>query len=335
MKIVVYGLGNRGRRFIRDVSEILPDIEIVAVTDTYVQESEPEEYSNIPYISLEYIQKYEYDCIIVTPENFYQEITSTLLSKGVDRMKIKSLEEFQNGRKGFCCNICGSEIFAWEYIGEDYAIFQNKSIAGAGRRRGGCTVCGSYDRARFVYEIMENYTEIFSGNADSILHFAPENTISNRLKKMYGEQYISADIMEGRADVMADITKLQFDNEQFEYIICNHVMEHVCEEEKAFSEIRRCLKPEGLFIFSTPICWSQRTYENSNVRTVKDRIKYYGQEDHVRLYGNDIVDRIEKFGFDVNLQQCKEIKSEDEIKKFGFLKEDSVLLCRKRIDESK
>ena len=82
--------------------------------------------------------------------------------------------------------------------------------------------------------IMKNFTEIFSGNADGILHFAPESTISNKLKKKYGEQYISADIMEGRADVVADITKLQFDNEQFEYIIYNHVMEHVYEEKKAF-----------------------------------------------------------------------------------------------------
>lgn len=329
MKIVVYGLGNRGYRFIRDIMEILPEIEIVAVTDTYMQKSESKKYADIPYISPGCIQKYEYDYIIVTPENFYQEITSTLLDKGVDQRKIKSLEEFQQNRKKFYCNICESKIFAWEYIGEDYEIFQNKSIAGAGKRRGGCTVCGSYDRARFVYDIMKNFTEIFSGNADGILHFAPESTISNKLKKKYGEQYISADIMEGRADVVADITKLQFDNEQFEYIICNHVMEHVYEEKKAFEEIRRCLKPEGVFIFSSPICWSQKTYENNNAITARDRIKYYGQEDHVRLYGNDIVDRIEEYGFDVNLMHCSEIKSEDKIKKFGFLKDDSVLLCRK------
>lgn len=325
------GLGNRGRRFIRDVLEILPEIEIVAVTDTYAQGSIPEEYANIPYISPEYIQKCEYECIVVTPENFYCEIESLLLNKGVDQMKIISLDEFQKNRKKFYCNICGSEFFAWEYIGEDYEIFQNKSIAGAGRRRGGCTVCGSYDRARFVYDIMGNFTEIFSGNADRILHFAPESIISDKLRKMYGEQYISADIMDGRADVVADITKLQFDNEQFEYIICNHVMEHVYEEEKAFSEIRRCLKPEGFFIFSTPICWSQKTYEDNDVTTAYDRIKYYGQEDHVRLYGNDIVDRIEEFGFDVNLLHCHEIKDGDEIKKFGLLKEDSVLLCRKNL----
>lgn len=329
MKIVVYGLGNRGYRFIRDIMEILPEIEIVAVTDTYMQKSESKKYADIPYISPGCIQKYEYDYIIVTPENFYQEITSTLLDKGVDQRKIKSLEEFQKNRKKFYCNICESKIFAWEYIGEDYEIFQNKSIAGAGKRRGGCTVCGSYDRARFVYDIMKNFTEIFSGNADGILHFAPESTISNKLKKKYGEQYISADIMEGRADVVADITKLQFNNDQFDYIICNHVMEHVYEEEKAFSEIRRCLKPEGVFIFSTPICWLQKTYEDDNVTTSSDRIKYYSQEDHVRLYGNDIVDRIEKFGFDVKLLHCSEIKSEDEIKKFGLLKEDSVLLCKK------
>lgn len=44
MKIVVYGLGNRGYRFIRDIMEILPEIEIVAVTDTYMQKSESKKY---------------------------------------------------------------------------------------------------------------------------------------------------------------------------------------------------------------------------------------------------------------------------------------------------
>ena len=122
MKIVVYGLGNRGYRFIRDIMEILPEIEIVAVTDTYMQKSESKKYADIPYISPGCIQKYEYDYIIVTPENFYQEITSTLLDKGVDQRKIKSLEEFQKNRKKFYCNICESKIFAWEYIGEDYEI---------------------------------------------------------------------------------------------------------------------------------------------------------------------------------------------------------------------
>ena len=51
MKIVVYGLGNRGYRFIRDIMEILPEIEIVAVTDTYMQKSESKKYADIPYIS--------------------------------------------------------------------------------------------------------------------------------------------------------------------------------------------------------------------------------------------------------------------------------------------
>lgn len=335
MKIVIYGLGNRGRGFIRDVLEITPDIEIVAITDTYVQDRGLVEYESIPYIRPECVQRYEYDFIVVTPENFYHEITNILLDKGVERKKIKCLNEFQKDNGEFYCNICGSEIFAWEYIGENYEIFQYKNIAGAGRRRGGCTICGSYDRTRFVYDIMDNYTGIFSGNAESILHFAPESVIADKLRKTYGKRYLSADIMSGRADVVADITKLQFDNKQFEYIICNHVVEHVYEEQKAFSEIKRCLKPGGCLIFSTPICWSQKTCEDNNVVTAYDRVKYYGQKDHVRLYGNDIVNRIESYGFNVNLLRCNEIKSEGEIKKFGFLKEDSVLLCRKKLINQK
>lgn len=334
MKIVIYGLGNRGRAFIETVYEMLQEIEIVAVTDTYVQSIESLMCDNKLYIKPTQIKDYEYDFIIVTPENYFYEIRKKLIESGVDFRKIKSLNEFEMNRKKFQCNICGNEIFAWKYIGEDYKIFHEKNIAGAGRRRGGCSVCGSSDRARFVYYVIENFTKLMNKNECKILHFAPEKAISEKLREIHGKQYISADIMSGRADVIANIVNLQFHNEEFDYIICNHVMEHICEEKRAFSEVRRCLKPGGILIFTAPICWTQETYEDDNVLTVDDRIRYYGQEDHVRLYGNDIVERIEKFGFDVNLLCCNEIGIEDEIRKFGFLRNDSALLCKRKDKKS-
>ncbi len=329
MKIVIYGLGYKGREFIRIVYEILKEIEIVAVTDTYVQAMDSLIYDNTLYIKPTQIKDYEYDYIIVTPENYYCEIRNSLVEYGVDYRKIRSLNEFELNRKKFQCNICGNEIFAWNYIGEDYKIFHNKDIAGAGRRRGGCPVCGSSDRARFVYYVIENFTKLLKESNCNVLHFAPENAILKKLRSMYGEQYISADIMPGRADVVADITSLQFNDEQFEYIICNHVMEHVYEEKKAFSEIRRCLRKGGILIFTAPICWTQETYEDDIVTTADERIRCYGQEDHVRLYGKDIVGRIEKFGFDVDLLYCNKMKIKDKIQKFGFLQDDSVLLCKR------
>lgn len=331
MKVVVYGLGNRGREFINDVREI-NEIDIVAATDTYVQEIDSSMCNNILYIRPIDIRNYNYDYIVITPESFHYEIKEQLLRNGISSQKIIFLNEFTENMRRFHCNICGSAVLVWKYIGQDNKIFHSKKIAGAGKRRGGCAVCGSSDRARFVYYIMENFTGILNESTCSILHFAPELAISEKLRAIHGNQYISADIVSERADVVADITELQFEEEQFGYVICNHVMEHVYEESKAFLEIRRCLQPGGILIFTAPICWSQNTYEDDSVVTASDKIKYYGQEDHVRLYGNDIVERIASYGFDVELLRCNEIINEKEIKKFGFLKEDSVLLCKKTID---
>jgi len=144
------------------------------------------------------------------------------------------------------------------------------------------------------------------------------------------EKHITADIVPERADITADITCLQFENEQFEYIICNHVMEHVIKEKSAFSEVRRCLSKSGIFILTVPIFWEEKTYEDTRVSTEKERIQYYGQADHVRLYGNDIVDRVQSFGFKVDLYLCDKIVDEDKRKKFGYIPKDAVLICRRQ-----
>lgn len=98
---------------------------------------------------------------------------------------------------------------------------------------------------------------------------------------------------------------------------------------KGFSEVRRCLKPEGIFVFTAPICWEQKTYEDSSKKPEEERIKYYGQKDNVRLYENDIVERIEEFGFKVTLYQSNQEGDEVYLKRMGYLQKDSILLCRR------
>lgn len=98
--------------------------------------------------------------------------------------------------------------------------------------------------------------------------------MSQKLRNRYNSNYISADIVPGRADVVADITKLQFSEGTFEYIICNHVMEHISLEGKAFHEIRRCLMLGGMLILTVPICWEQKTFEDEKITTKEERIKF-------------------------------------------------------------
>ncbi len=338
-KIIVYGLGIRGKDFIRYVSELSVELEIVAVSDRCLHEVESGTEKNIILVKPSDIQKYSFDYIVVTPKDYYMDIRNYLLDSGVEKEKIVSVEDMHRKfGKYYCsdllegrlyCNLCSNQISAWTYIGLDYDIFHNKKIVGGARRRGGCPICGSIDRERFVYYVLKQYTNLMDGGQHNILHFAPEVLLSQKLRNRYNSNYISADIVPGRADVVADITKLQFSEGTFEYIICNHVMEHISLEEKAFHEIRRCLMPGGMLILTVPICWEQKTFEDEKITTKEERIKFYGQKDHVRLYGYDIVERVKKFGFRVTLIRCNQILEEDEILKYGFISEDVVLLCEK------
>lgn len=338
IKIIVYGVGTAGKDFIQYTQELSFEIEIIGVSDSYINRQELNPDSNISIIEAIDIPNFVFDYIVVTPKYYYSEIKNFLVNLGIDEMKIKSIKDIYrdygkfygdnlNGKKYFC-NLCEGDIVEWHYIGFDYPIFQGKKIVGGSRRRGRCPVCGGSDRERYVYHVLKKYTNLIDGSQHSVLHFAPEDFLSKKLRKLCQNRYISADIIPGRADIVADITELQFENEMFEYIICNHVMEHVLLEQRAFFEIRRCLSKTGILILTVPICWEQKTFENSSIITDADRIKWYGQKDHVRLYGNDIAERIRKFGFDVTVLYCKKIMDENSIYRYGFIPEDAVLLCK-------
>lgn len=283
---------------------------------------------------------YVFDAIVVTPKGYFAEIKQYLIKLGISENKIKTVEEicqkygkfyhkdFPEG--DFLCSLCGNKVSAWKYIGYDYQIFQNRKIVGGSRRRGGCPICGGSDRERYELYILKKYTNIMQKMDFRILHFAPEYFLAKALKSIHGARYVSADIVPGRADVTADITNLMFPDETFDYIICNHVLEHITYEKKAFMGLRRCMKKGAILVLTVPICWEIKTCENESVKTVTDKIRYYGQSDHVRLYGNDIRERIENYGFCVKLFRCdKKVCNDNIIEKMGYLREDSVLLCSK------
>lgn len=329
MRIIVYGLGEKGQELIQDILEVLKDIQIAAVTDTYLDRVKQQIKIDVPYIEPSHIKDYMFDYIAITPVKYFDEIKNQLCSWGIAEDKIKSATEITEKAGNAYCMLCDNHVGVWHYIGMDYNIFHSKEIIGASKRRGGCPICRSSDRERYVYYIIKKYTDLFN-KKHRVLHFAPEKMLSEKIRKKCMNTYVTADIEPGRADIVADITNLQFDDEQFEYIICNHVMEHISEEEKAFMEIKRCLIKNGYLILTVPLCWEQKTYENKWITDANERIKYYGQADHVRLYGNDIVERVESFGFNVTIYNSHDILDEKSIKKFGFINRDAVLLCQKQ-----
>lgn len=165
-----------------------------------------------------------------------------------------------------------------------------------------------------------------------ILHFAPEGAVAEYIKQNDKIDYYTGDIDSGRAMHATDITDIQYKDNVFDYVISNHIMEHVADEKKAVSEIKRVLKPNGKWIFSFPICTDMKTYEDPTVISREDRLREFGQQDHVRLYGNDYAERFGDYGLNIHIFSPEKELDRGEIDRFGFIKDDVIMIATKRLD---
>jgi SAM-dependent methyltransferase len=134
-----------------------------------------------------------------------------------------------------------------------------------------------------------------------VLHVAPEQPFIKRFRKMKNLDYTTADLLSPLADIKLDIQDTPFEQDTFDVVICNHVLEHVEDDIKAMGEIFRILKPGGWAILQVPIAWNRDfTYEDPLITTPLEREKHFGQYDHVRFHGADYPDRLRSVGFSVD-----------------------------------
>ncbi|MDR2438255.1 MAG: class I SAM-dependent methyltransferase, partial [Planctomycetaceae bacterium] len=117
---------------------------------------------------------------------------------------------------------------------------------------------------------------------------------------------MTGDIEPGRAKKVVDITNICFESESYDYIVCNHVLEHIPDDHKALNELYRVLKKRGTAFLSVPIK-GEITDEDLSVVDPDERTKRFGQFDHVRYYGIDFKTRIESAGFQVSVIMSKDI----------------------------
>ena len=144
-----------------------------------------------------------------------------------------------------------------------------------------------------------------------MLHIAPELCFEARFRQQIGPGYLTADLMEP-ADVRMDITDIQYPNDSFDIIYCSHVLEHVPDDRKAMREFHRVLKSDGWAVFMVPITIDQ-TVEDPSITDPQERLRLFGQHDHVRRYGRDFVDRLKEAGFHVNVTAARDFLSDDEV----------------------
>ncbi|MBU6149164.1 MAG: methyltransferase domain-containing protein [Verrucomicrobia bacterium] len=189
--------------------------------------------------------------------------------------------------------------------------------AGVNRRPNAkCPFCGALERQRLIWLFIKMKTKIGEKPPEKTLHIAPEKMLEKKLRTLINKTYLSADLLDPSTDIRMDITNIQYPDNFFDLIICNHVLEHIEDDQRAIREMKRVLTKKGLAILTVPISGA-RTYEDKQIQSQCDRLRAFGQEDHVRIYGSDFFLCLKKEGFKVkkisresflNPQQCKKMR---------------------------
>jgi hypothetical protein len=159
----------------------------------------------------------------------------------------------------------------------------------------------SLERHRLLWLYLQNETDFFTAKEKkNVLHFAPEQEFYKRFKKQKNIQYTTTDLFSPLADVKADICNLPFEDNQYDVLFCNHVLEHIPDDTKAMQELYRVLKPGGMAILQIPQDLNRvTTFSDDSITDEKERAAIFGQYDHVRVYGRDYFDKLRTIGFTV------------------------------------
>ena len=156
--------------------------------------------------------------------------------------------------------------------------------------------------------------------------------IYERFRESENLDYITTDLNSPLADIKADICNLPFEDNTYDVILCNHVLEHIPDHQKAMKELFRALKPGGWGIVQIPQDLNrEHTFEDDSITDPKERTKVFGQYDHLRVYGLDYPEYLKRAGFEVEMIDYTNQFSKEAIDRYRLAKSELIPLIRKPI----
>ena len=187
----------------------------------------------------------------------------------------------------------------------------------------------SLERHRLLWLFLKEKTNFFTADK-KMLHIAPEQCFVDVFRNQKNIDYTTADIESPLADVLMDVQDIPFEDNTFDVVMCNHVLEHVTDDKKAMQELYRILKPGGFGIFQVPQDINRTTtYEDASITSPEERAKHFGQYDHLRIYGMDFFDKLKDVGFKVTPYDFAKNHSSEEIEKYALAKGELLPFCEK------
>lgn len=191
-----------------------------------------------------------------------------------------------------------------------------------------CPNCLALERHRLMWLFLQKETEYFSKPL-RVLHIAPELCFIDRMKALPNLDYITGDIESPLATVKMDVHQIPFEDNSFDVVFCNHVLEHVEDDIQACKEINRVLKPQGWGIIQSPVYDLEKTLEDKSITDPAERERLFGQRDHVRKYGKDYAVRLSQSGLRVEENNFVKTLNKDLVRRHALPENEVVFFCSK------
>lgn len=168
-----------------------------------------------------------------------------------------------------------------------------------------CPHCGAHLHHRLLWRVLPGFLPTKPTERVRLLHFAPEAFSLSRLRAWRGVDYITTDFMRRDVDLTLDMCLLGLADASVDMIVASHVLEHVQDDRAALRELFRVLRNGGKALLLVPL-FAETSYEYPNIVDEAERLRLYGQKDHVRAYGLDFAERVRDAGFSVQVLHCKD-----------------------------
>lgn len=196
--------------------------------------------------------------------------------------------------KGKECPLCGCR--RRKFLPYGYVTQRDNAL---------CPNCLALERHRTLWLWLLRESDIGRGAMalPRLLHVAPEVALMRKFHKIYAAQpadYVTADLESPLADLHFDIQHIPLEDESFDVVICNHIMEHVEDDRLAMREILRIMRKGGWGVILSPVDLQRdKTFEDDTITDEAERTRIFGQYDHRRIYGRDYAERLREAGFEV------------------------------------
>lgn len=265
---------------------------------------------------------------------------ASIISKGYKAFILQPLSKVDMITNKFSkkkqCYICKTEFghFTKHRGGSKYVpeFFQKLTLVGSDIDNFRCMYCKAHDRERHLFMYFDKLSLWDKFKNGKVLHFAAEKNLSLKIQKLNPALYIKADLYpKDNTITKMDATEIPHPDNTFDAIICNHVMEHIPDYNKALREFFRVLKPGGFTIIQAPYSKMLKVnFEVKHADTDALRDLFYRQRDHVRVFSEDhYFEDIQKADFKLKIAKNSDYFSDADCYRYGVNKEEDLVMAVK------